>query len=484
MRLDSAFRMAALASLAGCLGTGIIALLLSRYDYAFVSVAIATSLLPLSIAAWRGAELFEPISLVALAVGWSASARAIYMVAGGPRADFLMMGQSWGEIAYWSILSFAGIGALCLGYILTKVRVGVEAVVPPMGRYSRDGYFAGVGLLTLLGFVGVALFIMENGIDLSRGLLALSVKRHVAIVGDDGSVAYGVGLPRVLSTLSAAAFVATAAYMIFNPRARNILMYSGVVGLALLAVAVPFLASSRGAVVVPIITVAMVAYYRRAFSIRHSILLVALVTIVVFAMGNLRSVNQTGSATDLDPFGSIVASGNGLDLARTSAIMNRADELNIRLHGSSYASLLVGFVPRSLWHGKPQISLGPWVKGTLFGQNVRSNGWPSGLIAEAYLNFGAVAVLPVMFLFGALLRVFYNSFSPWLGASLPFTLIYCSGAWLLSFGSLGLNFSQGILQAAQFSLPIIFPLGLALLFRDRNSTVRAAVPQVRRNVAK
>ncbi|MEZ5841083.1 MAG: hypothetical protein R3D02_11905 [Hyphomicrobiales bacterium] len=125
------------------------------------------------------------------------------------------------------------------------------------------------------------------------------------------------------------------------------------------------------------------------------VLAIAFITV----MGNLRSINQTGRPVG-NALEAVVGSGNGIDLYRSVAIMKRVPQYHDYLRGSSYLSLVTSFIPRAIWAEKPNPSLGPWVKSELFGEDVRNNGWPPGMVAEAYINFGSVGIVLCMAAWG------------------------------------------------------------------------------------
>ena len=107
----------------------------------------------------------------------------------------------------------------------------------------------------------------------------------------------------------------------------------------------------------------------------------------------------------------------------------------------------------------------------MFGQRVRKSGWPAGMIAEAHINFGRAGIIPAMAIFGAFLRIFYESCRPFLGISLLVTVVYSVSIWRLAFGTIGLNFAHGILQTLQLTLPMLFFVLLARAPRRRRNPV-------------
>ena len=186
-------------------------------------------------------------------------------------------------------------------------------------------------------------------------------------------------------------------------------------------------------------------------------------------MVTLRTKNfnpdYTGSVSILD---STLGSGNSIDFIRTSVIIDESDKKNIKLDGSSYLAFFTGFIPRQIWPEKPNVSLGPWVKTSIYGYTAKKNGYPPGMIAEAYLNFGLLGIIIAMYIFGGFLKIFYLSFQPLLGNSIVATAIYGASTWRLSFSTIGLTFAQGVYQALQFCIPILLLFIIQRYLKNNN----------------
>ena len=125
------------------------------------------------------------------------------------------------------------------------------------------------------------------------------------------------------------------------------------------------------------------------------------------------------------------------------------------MNGQSYAAVLVGWLPRTMWEQKPPISLGGIVKSEIFGERLTVGGYPPGFVGEAVMNFGSIAVPAISFLLGAMLRLWYNSFSPLLGKSRGATAVYAITIWSIGTQTVDLNFSLALSQAGQSALPML-----------------------------
>ena len=110
-----------------------------------------------------------------------------------------------------------------------------------------------------------------------------------------------------------------------------------------------------------------------------------------------------------------------------SAILNRAIWLNsivmIRRwvpeyidyqRGATFYPLLIGWIPRAIWPGKPILSQGSFMHNKIIGSQTTSNVGFSA-IGEFYLNFGMLGVIVGMFGLGIFVRIVYlytQRFSP------------------------------------------------------------------------
>ncbi|HIF92028.1 MAG: hypothetical protein ABGX04_10680 [Myxococcales bacterium] len=78
--------------------------------------------------------------------------------------------------------------------------------------------------------------------------------------------------------------------------------------------------------------------------------------------------------------------------------------------GRTLALFPVAFIPRLLWPGKPEITLGQWITDTYgSGAHISSYTGPT-FIGDLYLNFGVASVVIGMFVFGTVLRFFQTRF--------------------------------------------------------------------------
>ena len=437
----------------------------------YASMALLAFLIPAATGLLRGRQfdIFEPVNLIAGAVLFATTIRAFYlMVSDSSRAEFLMMGTSFDAVNAQIPWMLLGIAALSIGYIVVPYRVPLERLsFVQRFTVSRGRLWTAIGFATVTGLVGVSLFMTRFGISLADGILALSRKRAAEFVGDSGEIIYGKGYEVFLGQFSQYGFILLAAVLcagLLRWNGRNI---GAVSALFFLSIIVPFMSSSRSSILLLLIIACILAYYYGRIHLKAILIATVIAAAVVTGMGALREFNQQGAIEREGAVDAIVGSGNGIDFVRTAAIMERVPSVRPFQNGTTYAALITSVIPRGIWPEKPNPSMGVWIKGELFGQSVRKNGWPPGMIAEAYINFGIPGIPIVMFIFGGLLRVFYESCRPHLGVSLPITILYAVSIWRLAFGTIGLNFAHGILQVLQYVIPMLALLWLAKSPRRR-----------------
>ncbi|MGV8833392.1 MAG: O-antigen polymerase [Devosia sp.] len=444
---------------------GMLGLSMSSDAQLYLAFACLAGAIPLAatLADHRDTDPFSPISFIAISVLFGTTATSFWLTsANTARANDMMFGQTFAEVTngqYWVII---GLICLCAGYILVvpKVRINVQ----PRPLSATRVRLVLIALLAISVF-GTLLFIVSFGIDFSD-LAAQSVKRSSRYVDQGGDIVYGTGFEIFLAKLSGVGLIFAGGLMISERRRTEYALYAAV--FLALTTLVGFISSSRTSIVYTIASVLICAYYYKRVSWRAIFLVSVLTVSVVAGLGVLRAQNSNNTGQYETIADLVLGTGNGFDAVRTSALIARVPERHDFLYGSSYLSLLTGMIPRSVWPDKPSISLGPWVKSELYGLRTQNNGWPPGMVAEAYFNFGYTGIPLVMFLFGAGLRLLYAFVRPYLGVSPIVTMSYSIGMFGLAYNSFSLNFSLGILQAVQYTWPFLL-IGLVIYSSTRTS---------------
>ncbi len=414
------------------------------------------------------ADPFSPLGLATVSVAMGTGVRVPFLVfSDSERVGFLMFQSEFADLALYAVWACVGIAAFVGGYCCVQRRAGLAWLHGAKGDIT-----ASKGLILLALGLGAASILAAisllgaAGIDLGQGVAAASRKAFVTYqTGDGRTVAGAAGGMRTLAALGQIPLILVLGLLLVG-RLRWRFWTVGLV-LFLLApvVAVPFLTSSRSLLLLVFIKLGIVAFYFRKLRAAPALGAALAILLVLQLMGDLRARNQGAAEAESGVLTAIVESGNGFDLVRTAAIMDRVPDVVPHLNGQSYLSFLTFYIPRSIWPDKPDVALGPWVRGTLFQEPVPgNNGWPSGLVAEAYVNFGLWGVPIVMALAGMLARFLYNSVRPYLGRSVAVTTLYAFVAWYLGFVLLSLNLAHALSNLVAAALPLM--ICLAVLPRD------------------
>ncbi len=439
---------------------GLVMLLGGEIGGAFLALAgicMAIMLAPYCLNLVRP-DPFDPLTLASVAVLLGTGLRIPYILfSDHERARFLLFDQNLEDLVGSSAIILLGILCFTVGYCCTTRKFVI-------GRLSRRRDFTvskkklvySTLIFGGLGMLAFFLFLSSAGIDLSGGLASSSRKVFLRHETASGDVVAGAGALRFLMKAAEVCFVALVCFVIARKiRPRSIVL----VTLAALSVPVflaPFITSSRSSIALVIIAIAAFAHYYGKLRRGHILAVVLVLVAVVTVMGGLRAQNMSGTQIDESPIDSIIGSGNGLDFVRTAAIVDKVPAETDYLLGRSYVSVFTFFIPRSIWPGKPDVALGPFVKEEIFGYPVPgNNGWPAGTIAEAYLNFGIIGVPAIMFLYGLCCRIFYNSFREHLGKNVALTLLYSYIAWRLGVSMFGLNLAHGVSQVLILAIPMV-----------------------------
>ena len=304
-------------------------------------------------------DYFEPINVVGYSFLFSIGLRSFYILNSDTvRSNNLLLGQSFEDAVVRLPVVLISVAALALGYVAARQ----IHVLPRLAeRLSRRRLVPArvvpvASLLLFAGGVGIFLLVVALDVRFSTDIASLSRKRSIDFGGTVGAGGYY----RLLVQLTPFAFFLLAFAMIARLVDRTPLMLAFAALILLAACTVPYLTSSRGSILIIGINCVVFAYYSRRLKIAYLLPMGVLAISLVFAMGQLRAVNQRGVAFYDSALDSLLGSGNGIDVFRTSAIMGAADAADVRLHGSSLGSLFVAPVPRSVWPEKPPASLGPW----------------------------------------------------------------------------------------------------------------------------
>jgi hypothetical protein len=149
-----------------------------------------------------------------------------------------------------------------------------------------------------------------------------------------------------------------------------------------------------------------VKFYVRTLAWEEGVQLGPVETIKVYADG-FRQVYGSTSAMMANSKENFDSSFDRINhLATTAAIIRDTPSAQPFLWGESYLPLLTKWIPRIIWHGKPEERLGNgWAsRYGYLGQNDSTTSYNLPWLPEMYMNFGWPGVVGVMFLLGILFR--------------------------------------------------------------------------------
>lgn len=432
---------------------------ISAAGFAYICASLLTGAIVVTyLIASKTCDPFSPMMVVLYSVMIGSVLRAPYIVLYNDTSNaarFIMFGYTFDDIYPLLLITPIGISALIIGYACAS---GLN-----MGRrtLSRMPYIlleyrliVAALVISIASLMGLILYAQAHGINISTNIASLSAKRAQAFEGS-GGVVYGAGWQLFLARLSIAPFVLTIVLLASKSIRPRISYYFIVVISGFTAIFIPYLSSSRTDYVQIAIIVMGSLYYANKIKMKWLLVGLIAVTLSFSALGNLRSANQNVAKSYSNVMDSFLGSGNGLDSYRTPLIAVLSEDRIDMQFGATLAGTFSFLIPRAVWPEKPNPALGPWVKQSIFNQQVRNNGWPPGIIAEGWINARYLGVISIPFFYGIFLRIYYNSFRPFLSKSVTLSVIYCSALLPLAFSGVSYNVALGINQAVFALVPML-----------------------------
>lgn len=384
---------------------------LSDFRYMMVGCGFLAwpALLGLTLLSGRKIEMSDPINLFMMAVltgmtlasfplAFSDSSRVNYMMADRNRESFAM----------GSVFALIALVVIGIGYTGCSRRIRIERFVPSGSRLSERGMQIGMAIGTVLAMLAAVSFIQSTG-----GFAAIGKKRALEIASGGDVVFAAAGYSRMLASLSGAIMLVLFSYYLQNYRRIPTLIRIELVLLFGATCMLPFISSARGQVVSLLIALVMVYSCHRTIP-RRTLIICALTVVLGFnAMSAMRSASQgEGAHERKNPLISIGESGNGYStVAFTHIILGVPERMDYQL-GTTLFTWVTAPIPRSVWPGKPDVSLGKRVLGEIIQQNVLRTGRPPGFVGEGIMNFGWIGFSLFSLLLGYLMRLTANSFLP------------------------------------------------------------------------
>lgn len=431
----------------------------NRFHMIAIGHVAIPALIMLPIAARVPIKPAEPFNLVVLYVlvgtvgnayilGFTDSSRRNVLMNGEPLEVFIGGGM-------WLLLGLFVMGA---GYTICRRRIPVERYLPHEARLSNWGIHLSAWAALVFSIVATMIFIQSTG-GISS-LAAISKKRAIEIMSDGEIVFANAGYLRLVAGLPMLYLYIMLSYYLkrrhsptFQQKVLLLLLLMG-------GIAIPFVASSRASIAYSLIGLVLVYSAYRQITIR-SLVAAGMISLSFFSvMTGLRTVAhqnvslETGNVV-VNPVRAIAESGNGISLNGTGLILDGVPErMDFKL-GYTFVTWLVSPIPRSIWPGKPDISLGKEIKQEILGQNVIKSGRPPSFLTEGYINFGFPGFFLCAFAFGYFCRLSANSFLPLLKENIFACTIYF--ALMLHIAALSNGaFSQAMVRILSDLAPIYF----------------------------
>jgi len=383
----------------------------------------------LTAALHRPYNIFHPLNFIALSFFFGVFGRIFFLLfSDSPLVSDLLLDRSIDSILPGAILSMIGSGLVCFSYsMVRKITFSFPRVNQQFSRFKEHRFYLLCPLIFVLSCVGLYFFLKATEFEYT-GLDRISAKRRVLIDG----VESGSGPWRLLAQDLPRATLLILLGLWSTSVRRSIPLLFGIFSFGSLAIALPFLASSRADVIFVILTACVLV--NRTNGIRLEVLAFAfLISLVaLFGMLSLRRVNQRGmslsesfSELNLEPF---FGNRSFADVTKLSHIYDSVPGLIDYKYGKSFLTIVYTPIPRALWPSKPPVRMGREITEKIYNRGLdlkeRGGGTPPGILAEAIINFGLIGFPFVLLAVGAGLALVDNSLSRMATLSVPGLALY------------------------------------------------------------
>lgn len=360
-----------------------------------------------------------------------------------------------------------GIAAIYLAF--TFLLLGFSYPAKPLSDWSKRSIFNKplslkrflplALILTGISMVVASLFFDKMGVDLSDSS-TISKKRHYQV--EEGSYS-SLGYYRMFMDVIEPVFYVLFMYFILNKKKLFSFLGLFLFVLFFLNMAYPFIVSSRTNAMYVLINVGLIYHYLKGgIKIRQILPIVALASVVLVIMTALRESHaKVRSETDVstNPLVIMVTSLNFLGVDKTSHIIDRMPEKMEFQFGETLILWILAPIPRVWWPQKPEMTEGRVIGEFIYEKrdsNSQGGGVPPGYIAELYLNFWYPGIVIGMFLFGVILKIFYNAFKKVRAQSIFGMVIYILVFMPFALKTIGGDFSACVVKVFTGFLPIFF----------------------------
>lgn len=359
---------------------------------------------PVGIYVW-----FVLIVLLSMPIRWIFLTR---LVSEGP--IFILLHKDLTQFVPGALVASLAILCVVAGYLSGGRRRLIEPrKVIAWGQIAEGKFSFFITLAVLISATSMALYLKETGFSFAD-LSSISAKRS-AISGADVD-----GYLRRLCEMIYMLTIITAAFS-----AKSQSPYAGYLKrlawiTATLAIFWAVASSVRAGIIFVALSLMAVQVQARRREFPAGLLILA-VLLGNFAFTFISSARKGDKdiaeiTTDFIEFRgleSIATAGNLGGTIFTQHMMDLVPSAIEYQNGGTFAYIFIAPIPREVWPDKPK-ALGALLEDYMGSQTTarRGGGMATGLVGEILLNFGVWGIVPIMILFGTLMRLVENTFSP------------------------------------------------------------------------
>jgi len=398
---------------------------------------------PVGIYVW-----FVLIVLLSMPVRWIFLTR---LVSEGP--IFILLHKDLTQFVPGALVASLAILCVVAGYLSG----GRQQLIEPRkiiawGEIVEGKFSLFISLAVLISMSAMAIYLKETGFSLAD-LSSISAKRSAASGADvDGYLRRLCDMIYMLTIITAA--FSTKSQSRYASYLKRLAWFT-----ASLAIFWAVASSVRaGIIFVALSLMAIQAQARRReFPIGILIIAILLGNFAFTFISSARKGNTdiTAITTDFIEFRgleSIATAGNLGGTIFTQHMMDLVPSTIEYQNGGTFAYIFIAPIPRDVWPDKPK-ALGALLEDYMGSQTAarRGGGMATGLVGEILLNFGVWGIVPIMVLFGVLMRLVENTFSPIatqsaaaiaLQQTLAISIVYNLYGYNLARGGVDLIFSM------------------------------------------
>ena len=332
---------------------------------------------------------------------------AAFFIADSIESQYAMFSQTSDDLIAGIILLLIGSLAFTCGtfYTLKPRSAALRDYFCDSGNKMR---FLAVAVLVITIFAAIR-YTIETKAFLSLADGVLSQKRvHEATVG---VAPRGSALShwRILAIWLPQATLIVFSALVWSGKLRPRRMDKVLFGFLLLcSISIPLITASRMAVIEIFLILLLLRHYLyKKLPMRRAALIAIIALFVLGFLGELRKTNKSETFSPLSTVTAVIGKGYFLDLGKTSIIANKFPEENDLLYGYSLALSTIAFIPRQIWPEKPVVRIGYFVGQEVIKLN-NQTGIPPGFVAELYMNFHYIGMIPIMLFVGLLVGTAYK----------------------------------------------------------------------------